>query len=113
MANYNASQIGFLIKAFKAGGTCQDIAENTGFALSTVMRYARVWHRQGIIYVREWRRERGTFKAVKVWALKTNGQEDAPKPRPLTQAERDLRVVLKRKGWSKEQLLVSMYERHV
>lgn len=81
MANFNAMQVGMLIKALHDGGTVDDIAFVTGYSTGTVYRYIQTWHRQRLIFVEQWHKSVNDVRHRAWWKLKVDAkQNDAPKP---------------------------------
>ena len=81
-----AVQAGF-IKALLKCSTTKEISKVSGLSLNTVYIYLRVYHRQGVAYIESWQFNPDTRKWSARWALRTDRQADAHKPK-MTSAER-------------------------
>lgn len=87
MAFMHCSTMAALVKALIKGGTVKEIAQATGLDDNTVRKYMRVWHRNGVVYIDRYKRDKG-LKPWKVWRINSDNMPDAVRPVPLTNNER-------------------------
>lgn len=95
MAFMHCSTLAVVIKQLIKGGTVKEIADASGLEENTVRRYLRVWHRQGVVYIDRYKRDRA-FKPWKVWMINMDNMPDAVKPEPMTCAEKCQRYKAKK-----------------
>ena len=94
MAFMHCSTMAAFVKALIAGGTAKDLAEKSGLDEGTVRHYLRVWHRNGVVYIDRYKRDRA-FKPWKVWRINADNLPDAERPVPLTDAQKAARYKAK------------------
>lgn len=110
MANYKAIQTGILIREFLRGGTCKQIADRAGYNHSTVMRYAKVWHGMGVVYIDRWTMD-ASLRPVRVFKLQVDNLKDAEKPAPFTNSQCCKRYKMKKAGATKRIALTMLKQR--
>lgn len=66
--------------------TCKDLADETGLRILTVWAFIRALRKEGLVRIAVWERS-GASTNVNVRAYKMEPGRDAPRPKPMTNAE--------------------------
>jgi len=76
--------------------TKEELSEKTGLVIGTVTKWMAILQRRKLVYICEWRKGiAGAPAAVWAWGYE---KSDAPRPKPMTQAQYDARRRAKKRG---------------